>query len=233
MLCSDTVLPLPQLDSVLSRLLQGEPVQYVFSHTLWHGLDLLLDGSTLIPRPETAELVDILLADTVSLASRRLSLIDACTGSGCIALAVRQSRPDWRVSGFDISPSAVSIAGQNAVRNSLNAYFSVKDIFASPLPHCDIIVSNPPYVCNGEKATMSHSVLDYEPHSALFVDDGDPLVFYRRIAEQKAAERLYFEINERMGEPMVQMLGCIGYKDVRIINDSYGKNRFVVARMSV
>ena len=231
LLC-DTAMSAPDgLDDIITRLLQGEPVQYIFSHTLWRGLDLSMSPATLIPRPETAELIDIILRDTEQLKQHELRVTDVGTGSGCIALALKQVRPRWQVTGIDVSAEAVKIASHNAWKNSLDVDFAVSDVLSCSLPPTDIIVSNPPYIKEVQKTGMSASVVDYEPHTALFVPDCDPLLFYRTIARQKAASLLYFEINEDLGSETVDMLVSENYTTINLIKDSYGKDRFVVARL--
>ena len=228
---------------IISRLLHFEPIQYIFGHTLWCGLDLLVTPATLIPRPETAELVERINKPTQTLPEgRALKVLDVGTGSGCIAIALKKAHPSWSVTGIDISPEAIAIARENARRNNVEVNFQVVDIFDfnEKNPKYDIVVSNPPYICESEKTSMRPNVLNFEPSTALFVPDSDPLLFYRRIAELfslplegKGRERgLFFEINEAFGEELMQLLDSLGYTDIQIHKDIYGKDRIIEARMA-
>ena len=219
------------IEIILKRLQKKEPIQYIFGHTLWYGLDLLVSPDTLIPRPETAELVDLVLRTMPK--DQPLSVLDIGTGTGAIALALKSRRPDWQVTGLDISSSALAVARQNTARNNLDVQFRQADILA---PDCrlaayDIVVSNPPYICESEKESMESNVLDYEPASALFVPDTDSLLFYRRIAALKKGRFLFFEINSRFGAEVAQLLRDFGYTDVNIYQDMYGKERMVSGRI--
>ena len=238
--CKDTTF-FQNTQEIVSRLLHFEPIQYIFGHTLWCGLDLKLTPATLIPRPETAELVT-LIADCFARMDD-CKVLDIGTGSGCIALALKKLHPEWQVTGMDISAEAIAVAKENARRNKLEADFQIADIFHSPFPvfhSYDIVVSNPPYICEKEKSTMRANVLHFEPSTALFVPDDDPLLFYRRIAEQFALSHsekcrkkayLFFEINEAYSDETKQLLESAGYSDIRIYQDMYGKPRFVSAEM--
>ena len=228
---------------IISRLLHFEPIQYIFGHTLWCGLDLLVTPATLIPRPETAELVERINKPTQTLPEgKALKVLDVGTGSGCIAIALKKAHPSWSVTGIDISPEAIAIARENARRNNVEVNFQVVDIFDfnEKNPKYDIVVSNPPYICESEKTSMRPNVLNFEPSTALFVPDSDPLKFYRRIAELfslplegKGRERgLFFEINEVFGKELKQLLDSLGYTDIQIHKDIYGKDRIIEARMA-
>ncbi|MBQ6978510.1 MAG: peptide chain release factor N(5)-glutamine methyltransferase [Paludibacteraceae bacterium] len=251
--CKDTAFsPIMQEKSqeIISRLLHFEPIQYIFGHTLWCGLDLLVTPATLIPRPETAELVERINVRMVN--DQMVNVLDVGTGSGCIALALKKAHPSWSVTGIDISPEAITIARENARRNKVEVNFQVVDIFSNQMtkylnkwymvndPMVNIVVSNPPYICESEKSSMRPNVLNFEPYSALFVPDSDPLLFYRRIAELfslplegKGRERgLFFEINEAYGPQLSAMLDSLGYTDIQIHKDIYGKDRIIEARMA-
>ena len=251
-----------EIETIIDRLLHFEPIQYIFGHTLWNGLDIKVTPSTLIPRPETAELVETIVNNfnRQSIVNRKsfnrqLNVLDVGTGSGCIAIALKKAHPEWSVTGIDISPEAIEVARENARRNNVDVHFEVADIFSDPMVNekmvndqmVNIIVSNPPYICESEKVSMKSNVLDYEPSTALFVPDSDPLLFYRRIAElqtrrspnSKQGEAqtpkplfLFFEINEAYGPQLSAMLESIGYTDIQIHKDIYGKDRIIEARMA-
>ena len=257
--CKDTAFsPIMQEKSqeIISRLLHFEPIQYIFGHTLWCGLDLLVTPATLIPRPETAELVERINVQMVN--DQMVNVLDIGTGSGCIAIALKKAHPSWSVTGIDISPEAIAIARENARRNKVEVNFQVANSFdfneENPkfeeiVPPAgkeilnskyDVVISNPPYICESEKTSMRPNVLNFEPSSALFVPDDDPLKFYRRIAELfslplegKGRERgLFFEINEAYGPQLSAMLDNLGYTDIQIHKDIYGKDRIIEARMA-
>ena len=232
---------IPNIEIILQKLRANEPIQYVFGHTEWMGLDLRVTPATLIPRPETAELV----AWVLQMADRDKSLrvLDIGTGSGCIALALKKAASRWQVTGVDISQEALEVAKENALRNHVAVNWLQLDILSgiadNLLPISDVIISNPPYICASEKKDMAARVLNYEPHSALFVPDSDPLLFYRRIATlvnlsatrggdpQTQPIYLFFEINEAYGAAVCDMLRGMGYMDVQLKNDIYGKPRMV------
>lgn len=229
--CKDTT-NIPNLEIILARACKKEPIQYIFGHTEWYGLDLKLNADTLIPRPETAELVERITTMHYALCTMHSpKVLDIGTGSGCIALKLKQLHTTWQVEGIDISPAAIEIARENAVRNGLDVSFRVLDILSdSPGTDYDIVVSNPPYICMRERADMDDNVLDWEPHRALFVPDDDPLLFYRRIASLRCGQQLYFEINEAYGHEVVNMLQGLGYTDIQLHQDIYGKDRFISSR---
>ena len=220
---------IPELNDILLRLKCHEPIQYIFGHTQWMGLDLRVNHATLIPRPETAELVEWILQQHDP--NTALQIMDIGTGSGCIAIALQQQCPKWHVQGIDISKEALEIAQQNAIHNGVDIQWKQMDILAETPDAIDIIVSNPPYICHHEKADMDTRVLDYEPHRALFVPDNDPLLFYRRIASMKSAKIIYFEINEAYGNEVCEMMKDLGYTDVQLKHDIYGKARMVSGRI--
>ncbi|MBQ2067542.1 MAG: peptide chain release factor N(5)-glutamine methyltransferase, partial [Paludibacteraceae bacterium] len=176
------------VQEIIERILHFEPIQYIFGHTLWYGLDLKVTPATLIPRPETAELVKNISNHFKQLqTTSNFRVLDVGTGSGCIAIALKKAHPEWEVTGIDISPEAIEIARENARRNNVEVNFEVADIFNYQLSiinyQFDLIVSNPPYICESEKAVMRPNVLNFEPATALFVPDNDPLKFYRKIAQ--------------------------------------------------
>jgi release factor glutamine methyltransferase len=220
---------IPNLPNILEQLQQHTPIQYIFGHTQWMGLDLCVDSSTLIPRPETAELVDWITSSCDNKVP--LQVLDIGTGSGCIAIALKRKCPNWQVQGVDISAEALSIAKENGERNNVQVSWHQMDILAEKPDLKDIIVSNPPYICHKEKSLMDERVLAHEPHTALFVPDSDPLLFYRRIASMKSAKSLYFEINEAYGDEVCAMMKTLGYSDVTLKYDMYGKPRMVFGRI--
>lgn len=239
--CKDTKKN-PNLEIILQKLRAHVPVQYIFGHTSWMGLDLRVTPDTLIPRPETAELVEWIL-QSVSV-NANVRLVDIGTGSGCIAIALKHHAPKWQVIGVDISAGALEVAHDNALRNNVEVEWKQVDILsnnannriiptsniANDLIH--VIVSNPPYICEKEKVGMDSRVLDHEPHSALFVPDNNPLLFYHRIASLPIAYCLspcflFFEINEAYGNEICEMMREMGYTNVQLKNDIYGKPRMV------
>ena len=222
---------IPNLDSIIEQLRTHKPIQLVFGHTLWMGLDLHVTSDTLIPRPETAVLVEWVLAQCDT--TQPLHLADIGTGSGCIAIALKKQCPKWHVHGYDISQEALKIAHENAISNAIDVDFQQLDILSETIEQHDIIISNPPYICHHEKAEMLPRVLDYEPHTALFVPDDDPLLFYRRIATLKAAPMLFFEINEAYGQEVCEMMVKLGYTGIQLKHDIYGKARMVFGRIEI
>lgn len=222
---------IPHMEIILQKLRAQVPIQYIFGHTLWYGHDLCVSPATLIPRPETAELVEWILSacDT----KKPLRVLDIGTGSGCIAIALKKRAPLWQVTGIDISTEALTVAKENATRNQLDVNWKQLDILKETISPVDIIVSNPPYICEKERITMEKRVLDYEPSTALFVPNEDPLRFYRRIATLKAAPMLFFEINEAYGQEVCELLEALGYTNIQLKNDIYGKQRMVSGAITI
>ena len=227
-----------QIYNIVERLVKYEPIQYIFGKTDFYGFEFLVNPSVLIPRPETEELVELIVHD---YAKKSIDILDVGTGSGCIAITLRRLLKKAQVSALDISPEALKIAKRNAGINRVQLTFYEKDILQpsktadSIEDDFDVIVSNPPYVMEKEKAEMEKNVLDYEPSLALFVPDDNPLLFYNniaRFAEQKLKKKgyLYFEINAQMGEAVVNMLRMMEFKNVELIQDLSGKDRFVKAQ---
>jgi len=218
--------------SDIERLAQGEPVQYVIGHTYFRDLKIRVNPSVLIPRPETEELVDLIVSENKGA----LKILDIGSGSGCIALALKSAMREANVYALDASPEAVATAIENSRLNRLPIHCVASDIFHDPLPASgfDIIVSNPPYVRESEKSMMHANVLKHEPHGALFVKDEDPLIFYRTIlAKGKAGlkhdGKVYFEINEAFGEAMLLLFDQMGYAEGRTLKDLNGKDRMASA----
>ena len=221
---------------ILQRIQKKEPIQYIFGHTMWMGLDLRVTPATLIPRPETAELIENIdqlvgKQDCPIDSSTSIRVLDIGTGSGNIAIAIKKRHPDWEVWGMDISKEALAVAQDNALQNKADVQFIKGDIFSDEIKDFDLIVSNPPYIMEQEKKEMENTVLDYEPSTALFVPDDDPLRFYRRIAEIKKAPIVVFEINQKMGAAMRELMAEQEYVDIQLKQDSYGNDRILIARL--
>lgn len=214
------------------RLLNHEPVQYILGKAPFCGLDLLVNPEVLIPRPETEELVHWIL----ELERESVHMLDIGTGSGCIALALAARRPDFTIRGIDVSEQALLTARQNAEALNLRLNFEQSDILQIPLVAAgslfDLIVSNPPYVMDHEQVSMAPRVTQFEPAKALFVPDEDPLLFYRAILhfsgkQLKGGGRIYFEINEKQGLHLLNLMHEFGYSGLEIRKDLHGKDRFV------
>lgn len=225
------------LQTMAKRIAAGEPPQYVVGRARFCGMYLQVTPATLIPRPETEGLVDI-ITDHNSTA-RDLHILDIGTGSGCIAIALARALPFARVDACDISADALIIAEDNARQLHATVNFAQCDILHEPIPNeplYDVVVSNPPYIARSEAADMEARVLDFEPHTALFVDDNDPLIFYRAIARYahaalKPKGMLYFEINPLFAKQLEQMLYDEGFTYVDIQRDFCQRQRFAIARL--
>lgn len=220
-------------ESIIRRLNANEPIQYVISETEFFGRKFITSPGVLIPRPETEELVQIVLDDKAL--PQNATILDIGTGSGCIAISLAAELKNAHVFAFDISGTALRIGKKNAALNKVKVQFVKQDIL-NPDFHqgVDVIVSNPPYVTNAEAAKMKANVLDFEPHLALFVENERPLIFYEAIceyAQKNLAEngKLFFEINEYLGKETAECVKSYGFKDVQIIKDINGKERFIVA----
>ncbi len=219
------------LEKLLMEVLTGKPIQYVLGYSWFYGMKLVVNENVLIPRQETEELVQWLI-DDVKLSGKVPSVIvDYCTGSGCIALALKRKFPDTRTIAIDDSEPALKVAKVNALKELLEIEI-INDNALSPKNFfsAEIIVSNPPYVLQSEKDKMHDRVLQYEPSSALFVSDDDALLFYRHIADWGkknllSGGKIYFEINERMGEEITQLHLQLGYSNPEIKKDLQGKSR--------
>ena len=226
------------LNNCVERLKTYEPIQYILGQTEFLDLTLKVDSSTLIPRSETEELV-VWIADSVELWHK--SVLDIGTGSGCIALGIKHKSPELSVEAWDVSEEALRIAKENAKLNDLVLKTEKVDILtfnpdSDYAGKYDIVVSNPPYVLDSEKEVMEPNVLVHEPPLALFVEDSDPLIFYRRIAESakgmlREGGLLFFEINEAYGHKVKELLWINRYSDVQIRKDLSGKERMVRARV--
>ena len=226
---------LGKLNAVVDRLVAGEPIQYILGYADFYGMRFAVNPSVLIPRPETAELVDLIVSD----AGRQpdLSVLDLCTGSGCIAVALARNLPFSRVEAVDISADALSVARTNSAALRAFVSFLQADVLTMTppaAPEFDIIVSNPPYIPESDRADMDRNVLEHEPSIALFVPDADPLRFYdaiTRYASQalRPGGYLYFEINPDFSDRIVSNLRAAGYDDVCAVRDIHGRYRFVKA----
>lgn len=223
------------VNAVLDRLLHHEPIQYIFGDTYWHGMTLKVSPDVLIPRPETEELVDLIVKDNQQ---SDLKVLDVCTGSGCIAVALAKFLNFPQVTAIDISQPALAIARENAALQKVKVTFETADALdlgKTLTGKYDIIVSNPPYVMESEKSAMDRNVLDHEPGLALFVPDSDPLKFYKAIATYAytALEdngRLYFELNPLTADVLRKWLSQSGWSDVTLLPDINAKTRFLIAR---
>lgn len=241
-----------ELERMMRRLEQGEPVQYVLGTAVFCGHQFHVEPGVLIPRPETEELVGWVL-ETIRESERSRDrenegtgergcedrILDIGTGSGCIAISIAEALPDADVEAWDISPKALEIARGNAETLGADVTFCQQDILAASIAaavsqrsHFDYIVSNPPYICDKEKAQMARNVLEYEPDTALFVPDCDPLLFYRAIADYARESLvsggwLFFEINPLYASDMEEMLRRTGFAKVEIKTDGFGKKRMI------
>ena len=216
-------------------LLKNKPIQYVIGETEFCGMRFMVNENVLIPRPETEEMVEMIAT------SPQYSILDIGTGSGCIAISLAKLIPNSDVMAVDVSEKALEVARKNAEANGVNVHFVLDDILKPTTTELidnqfDIIVSNPPYVCESEKTEMRANVLDHEPSSALFVPDNDPLIFYRKILEfaQKALKpdgQIWFEINEKFGKETAELCREKGFNNTEIIKDFRGKERVVRAQV--
>jgi release factor glutamine methyltransferase len=227
--------PVSRIEYAVIRLLENEPLQYVLGEAWFYDLPFYVDKNVLIPRPETEELVHLVLNDLTGLKPNS-SMLDIGTGSGCIPVSIKKNRPDTDVYAMDISAEALALAKQNATRNRAEVYFFQADILRpvteSPLGRFNMIVSNPPYITEEEKHEMHNNVLQYEPHLALFVTDRNPLQFYEAISGFAANHltpggKLYVEINAAYGKEVKICLENNGFIEVIIFKDMQGKDRIV------
>lgn len=218
-----------ELNKIFGRLMEGEPVQYVLGRAEFCGRWFSVRPGVLIPRPETEELCAWITADSKVSASPKV--LDIGTGSGCIAITLQLDMPESKVTAWDISADALDVAHENAKQLGANVNFVKQDALnAKPEGEWDVIVSNPPYICEKEKKDMAVNVLEHEPHTALFVPDADPLLFYRaitRLAVQTLSKggRLYFEINPIYADDTCHMMRAEGMSAVELRSDMYGKQR--------
>lgn len=223
-------------NSILEQLKLEIPIQYLLGKTSFYGLDFEVNANVLIPRPETEELVDWIVSNVLKNGrSKSIKILDIGTGSGCIAVSLAKNLPNAEVFAIDVSEKALATAKKNAERNEVEVTFMEQNILQTLdlNQEFDIIVSNPPYVRNLEKQEIKKNVLDNEPHLALFVEDNDALIFYRKIAElaQKNLSnsgQLYFEINQYLGKEMIGLLEEMDFKDIELRKDIYGNDRMML-----
>ncbi len=225
-----------KFQKAILRLQNHEPIQYIIGETEFYGLPFKVNKHTLIPRPETEELVEWILSGFPPSGAR--GILDIGTGTGCIAISLAKNLPNAKISALDISEEALKIAEANAKLNKVEIDFFQTDILAAEtLPkQYDVIVSNPPYVRELEKKQMQQNVLKYEPHSALYVKDEDPLLFYRAISRLaknhlNPGGKLFFEINEYLAYEMTELLKAAGFKNIEIKKDIYGKDRMLKCKI--
>ena len=226
-----------QWNSVLEQLKQELPIQYILGKTNFYGLEFLVNPNVLIPRPETEELVDWIIS-TKSINQPPIKIIDIGTGSGCIAISLAKNISEAQVFALDISEKALATAKENAKKNQVAVAFIQKNILTTTdlEMQFDIIVSNPPYVRNLEKTEIKNNVLANEPHLALFVEDNDALLFYKKIAELATKNlspqgKLFFEINQYLGKETVELLSDLGFQNIALRQDIYGNDRMIVCNL--
>ncbi len=242
---------LEKWNTILNQLQYEKPIQYILGETEFYGLKFLVDENTLIPRPETEELVDLILkslkleaGNWKSERNEQINILDIGTGTGCIPISLKKNLPNATIFALDVSEKAIEVAQKNAALNEIEINFiqanilEVEDLTFSttyilqPTTFFDIIVSNPPYVRNVEKQEIKKNVLEYEPHLALFVEDDDALLFYRKIgqlAQKNLSEngKLFFEINQYLGKETVELLENLGFKNIELFKDVYGNERMI------
>lgn len=229
-----------KFNNILQRLQTGEPVQYILGYTEFYGLPFKVSPAVLIPRPETEELVEWVLTSASNSKFAFGHILDVGTGSGCIAISLKKNLPNSQVSAIDISIDALDVAKQNSDLNNVKVSFIKADILnlkpqISDLKF-DIIVSNPPYVTQDDKTQMHINVTDFEPHTALFVSEDDPLIFYNAIAGfaiQNLATSgvVFFEINEGLGKETIELLENKGFKNIELRKDMSGRDRMIKATL--
>ena len=247
-LCKDKQIPEKEkedIHAIINRLKKMEPLQYIFGETEFYSLPMKVNPSVLIPRPETEELVDMIIKKSITQShTGKLNILDIGTGSGCIPITLAKHIPDVVVTAIDISEAALRTARENADLNKVDICFIQADILNASKAaklisgNFDIIVSNPPYVTDKEKGAMCENVIAYEPHCALFVPDDDPLLFYTAIADFALSKlapegKLFFEINANYGAEICGMLQEKGFTQTELIRDLSGKNRFITAMSRV
>lgn len=227
-----TLSELEKLEVIVSRLSTGEPIQYILGYCYFYGRKFITDSRALIPRPETEELVSIILSKE---RSKDITILDIGSGSGCIPISLKLDGGYAKVDGLEVSIEAIEQSRQNARELSAKVDFTQMDILnQAPLVQYDVIVSNPPYVKKEELNSLETNVVEYEPLIALAPEEDDPLIFYKRILKLneeilKSGGRLYFEIHEELGQEVLQLFDQYSYSNVVLLEDMFGKDRFVIA----
>lgn len=233
-------------NNILDDLKSQKPIQYILGETEFYGLPFLVNENVLIPRPETEELVQLIIVESQKIKKETIRILDIGTGSGCIAVSLAKNLPNAQVFAIDVSEKALKVAKKNAEINQVSINFIQTNILETnnlaqlstnnqqPTTEFDIIVSNPPYVRHLEKDEIKKNVLDYEPHLALFVEDNDALLFYRKIAQLSKTSliqngKLYFEINQYLGKETVELLEELEYENIKLLKDIYGNDRMIVS----
>ncbi|MCX6351376.1 MAG: peptide chain release factor N(5)-glutamine methyltransferase [Bacteroidetes bacterium] len=223
-----------KLNAIFEELNTGKPLQYILGYSDFYGLRFKVTPATLIPRPETEELVAMIIKE--NQARQNLKILDIGTGSGCIPISIAKAIPTAKVYAVDISADALAIAQENAENNNVNIDFTLMDILQEnqwqQLPTMDIIISNPPYIEEGRATKLHKNVIDFEPHTALFVPDNNPLLFYEAILKFSQTQltkggKIYFEINEELAEETKNLCVAYGFADAEVRMDMQGKERFV------
>lgn len=222
-------------NSILEELKKEVPIQYLLGKTHFYGLEFEVNENVLIPRPETEELVEWVINENKAIdKKKKIKILDIGTGSGCIAISLAKNLPNAEVYAIDVSKKALETAKRNAISNKVEIIFMLKNVLELEIlkSNYDIIVSNPPYVRNLEKEEIKKNVLDYEPHLALFVEDNDASIFYRKIADLAKKNllengQLYFEINQYLGKEMTDLLEEMNFKSIELRKDIYDNDRMI------
>jgi release factor glutamine methyltransferase len=226
--------------AIVKRLQKKEPIQLIIGETEFYGLPFKITQDTLIPRPETEELVDLILKEYANSNHTQIKVLDIGTGTGCIPIAIKKVKPHFKVTAIDVSEDAIAVAKENAILNQTDVNFMVTDVLKNKIPVKelqDVIVSNPPYVLESDKLLMNDNVLNYEPHLALFVDDDNPLLFYEKIVQiandlLDVNGKLFFEIHENYGFETKQLLEQNNFFNVKVVKDMQGKDRMVFGTLN-
>jgi len=225
-------------NTVVSKLIKEEPLQYILGEAHFYGFDFYVDKNVLIPRPETEELVYTVLQNFKN--STSLNVLDIGTGSGCIPISLKKNRPDWSLTGMDVSETALEVSQRNGRTIGAEVDWVLKDVLVadvSPREPYDIIVSNPPYIPEKDKQIMSNNVLEYEPSLALFVDNSNPLIFYKKIVTLalkgwlKPSGKIFFEIHQDFGKKMESYFKETTNMTSEIIKDLQGNDRIMILSM--